>query len=397
MARFFSVALLGLLLGAHMSAQAPVPSRDAQTKELLDLMVDSLGGPQKLNSIHSFRRKSEVRVSDTTVNEDEFITAEASRSESPRTATGGIVAGITTPSSRVGFIPGEDPSNDVHLAGQAAWLTVCREPILALQHVDDPAYSFDASGEEAVGGIATTVLEVAHGDYRVTFWVDSNTGRVVRRRQIGNGIQFTEDFSDWRSVEGVVVPFRVEFDSSRGHGTRALLGIAFNPPINSSVFDRNGPTLASFPMNAATPLPAPLATKPHHSDVTVTTNPGGASVYVDDEPKGVTSPEGRLVLKGLPLGTHQIRVALVGHKQQVISREFKGGSEEVAVRLEKEGPRPLALEEVENALAGLPRKKVLELVKEYGVDFDITPERETRLRAAGADDSVLYAITQNKK
>jgi len=31
------------------------------------------------------------------------------------------------------------------------------------------------------------------------------------------------------------------------------------------------------------------------------------------------------------------------------------------------------------------------------VDFALTPENESRLRAAGADDSVLLAITKNKK
>ena len=59
---------------------------------------------------------------------------------------------------------------------------------------------------------------------------------------------------------------------------------------------------------------------------------------------------------------------------------------------------PLSQVEVEELLkGGVPPARVIKLVKQFGVDFAINPERETRLRAAGADDSVLYAITQAKK
>ena len=46
---------------------------------------------------------------------------------------------------------------------------------------------------------------------------------------------------------------------------------------------------------------------------------------------------------------------------------------------------------------GISNKRVGQLVKQYGVDFSMTPEREQRLRAAGADGELLYLITQSKK
>lgn len=62
------------------------------------------------------------------------------------------------------------------------------------------------------------------------------------------------------------------------------------------------------------------------------------------------------------------------------------------------GPKPLTFQEVQDALRkGLPTKRMTEIVREYGVDFAMTPEREKSLRAAGADDSVLYAISQSKR
>ena len=66
-------------------------------------------------------------------------------------------------------------------------------------------------------------------------------------------------------------------------------------------------------------------------------------------------------------------------------------------RLPPPGPPALTLAEVENALANLPKKRVGEMVEQYGVDFDLTDEAEKRLRGAGADTNLLLAIARAKK
>jgi hypothetical protein len=61
------------------------------------------------------------------------------------------------------------------------------------------------------------------------------------------------------------------------------------------------------------------------------------------------------------------------------------------------GPPALTLAEVENALANLPKKRVAEMVEQYGVDFALDDEAEKRLRDAGADTNLLLAIARAKK
>ena len=61
--------------------------------------------------------------------------------------------------------------------------------------------------------------------------------------------------------------------------------------------------------------PPPAATK-----IVVQSNPGGAQVYIDDEPIGTTSPEGRLKISTLVPGQHRIRISLEGY--QDFSRNF---------------------------------------------------------------------------
>jgi hypothetical protein len=46
----------------------------------------------------------------------------------------------------------------------------------------------------------------------------------------------------------------------------------------------------------------------------IQTEPGETQVYVDDEPKGLTSPEGRLRLPNLPPGDYKLRVSLDGYQ-----------------------------------------------------------------------------------
>ncbi len=59
-------------------------------------------------------------------------------------------------------------------------------------------------------------------------------------------------------------------------------------------------------------IPTPRATGPAVLMVEVT--PGGAQVYVDDEPQGSTSQAGRLRLSQLSPGAHTVRVSLAGHR-----------------------------------------------------------------------------------
>lgn len=79
------------------------------------------------------------------------------------------------------------------------------------------------------------------------------------------------------------------------------------------------------PKGAATtrPKPTPRATGPAVLMVEVT--PGGAQVYVDDEPVGTTSQSGRLKLSQLQPGAHTVRVSLAGHRDLERSVELTAG------------------------------------------------------------------------
>ena len=138
---------------------------------------------------------------------------------------------------------------------------------------------------------------------------------------------------------------------------------------------------------------------PKTADLTILTQPGQAQVYVDDEPRGVTSSEGRLLLKNLSTGAHRLRLSLAGYKEWTQTVELAAGdTKQVEAKLQPAGFKPLGLAEVEDALKnGLPNARVTQLVKQFGVDFALTDEVERRLRAAGADSDLLLAIAKARK
>ena len=153
-----------------------------------------------------------------------------------------------------------------------------------------------------------------------------------------------------------------------------------------------------FAVGIAKPVEAKLV--PRVSQLLLQTQPGGVQVYLDDAFKGISSdPEGKLRIEGLPPGSYQLRLALLGYKQWKQQLTLTGGETlPVIAKLEPAGPKPLTFEEVEEALKnGISTKKVGEWVKQYGVNFALTKEVEQRLRAAGADDILLLTITKSKK
>ncbi len=132
----------------------------------------------------------------------------------------------------------------------------------------------------------------------------------------------------------------------------------------------------------------------------VTAQPGGAQVYVDDKFKGSTSEkEGVLVIEDLPPGTYRLRLSFLGHKDWTGQATMAGGeTRTVEAMLAAAGPKPLAADEIEEALKnGVAKSRIMGFIRDYGVDFALTGDIEQRLRDVGADSDLLLAITKARK
>lgn len=112
-------------------------------------------------------------------------------------------------------------------------------------------------------------------------------------------------------------------------------------------------------------------------NVTVQTVPPACEIYIDDEFKGRTGPEGRLVVKGLQAGTHKARVVLKGYLDW--EQAFTAGAGELNLSATMQRKEDLAFA----ASAKAPNKP------------SSTPRRPTESRVE-PPDSVYYRSIPNQ-
>lgn len=144
---------------------------------------------------------------------------------------------------------------------------------------------------------------------------------------------------------------------------------------------------------------APLLPYAAQNTLRITSQPGGAQVYLDDAPRGTTSPdEGKLVLENLPVGNHKLRVGLSGYTDWIQSVTLTEGSTlYIDAKLTVAGPLPFTSQDVVDLLKGsVSARRAADLVKERGVDFALTESLEQEIRAAGGDSDLLLALTKAK-
>jgi hypothetical protein len=133
--------------------------------------------------------------------------------------------------------------------------------------------------------------------------------------------------------------------------------------------------------------------------LSIISKPGAVQVYVDDEPRGITSSGGKLVLRDLPAGSHRVRLSLAGYQDWEQTLDLvAGGSHTVEASLTTSGPPPFTLQDVVDMLQGeISSRRVAALVQERGVDFALTDEAEKKIRAAGGDTDLLLAVARARK
>ena len=123
---------------------------------------------------------------------------------------------------------------------------------------------------------------------------------------------------------------------------------------------------------ASKPEEAPPA--PAAGTLKVQSQPGGAQVYINDEPKGMTSPEGELRLAGMTPGTYRLRVALAGYKTWENSVTVAAGETVTPyVTLEKENLAPTVTLDADRSSIESGQSVYLRWTSVHATDVDIEP------------------------
>ena len=123
---------------------------------------------------------------------------------------------------------------------------VHRDLIYIAQHVSDPAFSFTASGTEKSGDVNTAIVDVSGPGVTLRWFVDPQSGKVVRETYKGAGqsgpVDTETSFSDWKEVEGLNLPFHRENKQGGAvSSTVQFTSFQVNPPVDSKIFEKPAP------------------------------------------------------------------------------------------------------------------------------------------------------------
>lgn len=97
-------------------------------------------------------------------------------------------------------------------------------------------------GEKNIGGRPAVGFTLSNGALSIgTYYFDPKTGQLIATQStINNGAQgympVTMEFSDFRAVDGVVMPFRVELRNPAMHSVTTIQSVAQNQPLADSIF-----------------------------------------------------------------------------------------------------------------------------------------------------------------
>jgi zinc protease len=118
-----------------------------------------------------------------------------------------------------------------------------RDLIYIAQHENDPEFSFTASGTEKSGDVDTKIVDVSGPGVIMRWFVDPQTGKIVRETYKTMGSSGPVDgetaFSDWKTVEGLNLPFhRDNKQGGQSSSSVQFTSIQLNPSVDPKIFEK---------------------------------------------------------------------------------------------------------------------------------------------------------------
>jgi zinc protease len=230
--------------GTAAKAKAPVAT-NPEGKALLGKVIESLGGAAKVRTVKSLRTKLDMQMK-TPMGEmamtAEQVVVYPNQVWQKMTMPMGEILLVVSPT--VAFIKGPMGTQDLPTSQKEDLLgEMMRDPLLVTQHADDPDYAFAAAGSEKVGEVEATILDVNAGGAEVRWFVDPQSGRILRASwqatgPAGPGERVVE-YGDWKTVEGLTLPTKeTRTLGGEKEGSVDIKEIEVNPATDPKLFEK---------------------------------------------------------------------------------------------------------------------------------------------------------------
>jgi hypothetical protein len=230
--------------GADKQTAAPAGSDD-KGQAVLARVVQGLGGAERLKAVKAVRQKSTVHAKgpqgDMTLEVDTLTVLPDRLRQQMKTPMGEVTMVVAPDGSFMltPMGPQDMPGGQRDNATRDLKLL----PLAVAARAGDPQVSVRGGGSEKVGDVDADVLEVSVDGASARWLVDPRSGYVVRMVSRVTGpagpAEQVTDFSDFRTIEGLTVPFKRRI--TRGGeeaGAVDVTEVLINPAVDAKEFAR---------------------------------------------------------------------------------------------------------------------------------------------------------------
>ncbi len=232
---------------AGVGGAAPTTS-NAEGKALAAKMVEGMGGAAAVSAVKSYKQSATMSVPSPqggTQIDYESVVAFPGRSRTTMQTPMGEITLVLGPGGA--FLESGDNSEDMPPPQRENVVnSLKRDFINVAQHLNDPKYIFIAGGTEKIGEAEAAILDLDADGARARWYVDPKSGHVLRtsfERNTQTGpVRSTTDYSDWRTVSGVTLPFKRKItEGGKEGGSAEIKQLTINPAVDPKLFERPAP------------------------------------------------------------------------------------------------------------------------------------------------------------
>jgi hypothetical protein len=236
-----SDAVLKAMIDPHGSSADKPLGRGSNLggRALVAKAVEYMGGISKLQSIKSLsldfmwtprsrQGQDSIHIKSILVFPDQ-IRIEA-------TTSGGPIIEVISPDASFVWAPNTGAQDRPVEQRVDGLREIHRHPIYVGQHLNDPDFVFVDAGMEKIGGMETRIVDIDGPGVSVRWFVELQTGRILREAYSMKGLPDVTDSDEWRASDGLTLPYL----RKSGQGTVRYNSIEINPVVDTKIFERPG-------------------------------------------------------------------------------------------------------------------------------------------------------------